>query len=73
MKPFYTTDLGKLFHGDCLEVLKQLPDESVNCCVTSPPYYGLRSYLPGVVVLKKDAPQWILNELNNLGIKPLDK
>jgi DNA modification methylase len=32
--------------GDCREILTSLPDESVNCCVTSPPYYGLRSYLP---------------------------
>ena len=30
--------------GDSLEVLKTLPDESVNCCVTSPPYYALRDY-----------------------------
>jgi DNA modification methylase len=29
---------------DCLEGLKALPDESVNCCVTSPPYFGLRDY-----------------------------
>ena len=30
--------------GDCREVLKTLPDKSVNCCITSPPYYGLRDY-----------------------------
>ena len=30
--------------GDCLESLKSLGDESVNCCVTSPPYWGLRDY-----------------------------
>ena len=30
--------------GDCREVLKTLPDESVQCVVTSPPYWGLRSY-----------------------------
>lgn len=30
--------------GDCLEHLRQMPDESVNCIVTSPPYYGLRDY-----------------------------
>jgi len=30
--------------GDCREVLKTLPDQSVNCCVTSPPYFGLRDY-----------------------------
>lgn len=30
--------------GDCIEVLKSLPDQSVQTCVTSPPYYGLRDY-----------------------------
>jgi DNA modification methylase len=30
--------------GDSLEVLKTLPDESIHCCVTSPPYYALRDY-----------------------------
>lgn len=30
--------------GDCLESLKKLPDQSVHCCVTSPPYFGLRDY-----------------------------
>jgi len=30
--------------GDCLEVLRTLPDACVNCCVTSPPYWGLRDY-----------------------------
>ena len=30
--------------GDCIESMKQLPDESVDMCVTSPPYYGLRNY-----------------------------
>ena len=32
--------------GDCREVLRTLPDASVHCCITSPPYWGLRSYLP---------------------------
>jgi DNA modification methylase len=30
--------------GDALTELRKLPDESVNCCVTSPPYWGLRDY-----------------------------
>ena len=34
----------KILTGDCLETLKTLQDGSVNCCVTSPPYYGLRDY-----------------------------
>ncbi len=36
----------KILQGDCRQVLKTLPDDSVHCCVTSPPYWGLRSYLP---------------------------
>ena len=35
-----------LLIGDALTQLRTLPDESVHCCVTSPPYFGLRSYLP---------------------------
>lgn len=36
----------RILHGDCREVLKTLPDCSVHACITSPPYWGLRSYLP---------------------------
>jgi DNA modification methylase len=35
---------GRLLQGDALERLRDLPDESVHCCITSPPYYGLRDY-----------------------------
>jgi DNA modification methylase len=34
----------RILHGDCRDVLKTLPAESVHCCVTSPPYFGLRDY-----------------------------
>lgn len=37
----------QFLQGDCLEVLKTLPSESVNCVVTSPPYFNLRSYSGG--------------------------
>lgn len=36
----------QILRGDCRELLKTLPSDSVHCCVTSPPYWGLRSYLP---------------------------
>jgi DNA modification methylase len=36
-----------LHQGDVLEQLAGLPDESVDCCVTSPPYFGLRDYGTG--------------------------
>lgn len=43
-EPYYSDDAVTLWHGDALEVLRGLPDASVNCCVTSPPYFGLRDY-----------------------------
>jgi len=44
MKPYYETENGKLYQGHALDILKALPDQSVYCCVTSPPYWGLRDY-----------------------------
>lgn len=34
----------RILTGDCRDVLATLPSSSVNCCVTSPPYFGLRDY-----------------------------
>jgi DNA modification methylase len=36
----------RILQGDCRSVLRTLPDASVHCVCTSPPYYSLRSYLP---------------------------
>lgn len=38
---------AKIMVGDCRTVLSTLPDESVDCIITSPPYYGLRDYGTG--------------------------
>ena len=35
---------NKIIIGNCLDELKKLPDNSIDCCVTSPPYYALRNY-----------------------------
>lgn len=37
--------LNKVYNCNAMTLLKALPDCSVDCCVTSPPYFGLRSYL----------------------------
>lgn len=39
--------MDTVIQGDCLEMLKTIPDGIVDCCVTSPPYYGLRDYGTG--------------------------
>ena len=36
--------INTIYHGDSLQILKTLPDENIDCCVTSPPYWGLRNY-----------------------------
>jgi DNA modification methylase len=41
---YYQQGGATIHNGNCLDVLKTLPDESVHCCVTSPPYWGLRDY-----------------------------
>ncbi len=33
-----------IYTGNCLDILPTLPAQSVHCCVTSPPYWGLRDY-----------------------------
>jgi site-specific DNA-methyltransferase (adenine-specific) len=42
MKPYYETENGVLYHGDCLEIMPEL--EPVDLTVTSPPYDNLREY-----------------------------
>lgn len=38
------TRANEIICGDCLSTLPELASESVHCCVTSPPYFGLRDY-----------------------------
>lgn len=44
MSIYYQDESVTLHHGDALEVLRTLPGQSVDCVVTSPPYFGLRDY-----------------------------
>lgn len=51
---------GKILQGDCIEVLRTLADESVYCCVTSPPYWGLRDYgVGGQIGLEKTPDEFV--------------
>ena len=43
--------------GDCRELLRKMPDESVQCCVTSPPYWGLRDYGHGDQIGQESTPE----------------
>lgn len=48
------------FHcGDALEVLKAIPNGSVDCCITSPPYWGQREYSGGGIGLEKTPTEYV--------------
>jgi len=66
---------GFVLVGNVLERLKEIPDGTIHCCVTSPPYWGLRQYLfDGAVVLRADlSPEeraHVEAELTRRGVKP---
>lgn len=46
MQPYFHDAQLTLWHGHALDVLQRMPDGTVDCIVTSPPYFQLRSYLP---------------------------
>lgn len=52
-----------MHHGDCREILPTLPECSVNTCVTSPPYWGLRDYGHENQVGQEKHPQEFVEEM----------
>ena len=52
-----------IINRDCLLTLRDLPDESVNCCVTSPPYYALRDYGMDAQIGREDSPEEYIRRL----------
>ncbi|HMU09163.1 MAG TPA: site-specific DNA-methyltransferase [Ferruginibacter sp.] len=63
-------DINKVYQGDCLGLIKELPDESIDIVVTSPPYWGQR--LSNGVGVEED-PREYLNCLENIFISILPK
>lgn len=53
----------QILTGDCRDVLKLLPDASVHCCVTSPPYFGLRDYGMSAQIGLEQTPAAFVAEL----------
>ena len=52
--------INKILCGDCLEVLKTLSNESVDCVITSPPYWRLRDYgIEGQFGLEKTPEEYV--------------
>lgn len=49
-----------VMQGDCLKLMRLMPDKSVHCCVTSPPYFGLRDYgVDGQIGLEQTPDEFV--------------
>jgi DNA modification methylase len=60
IEPYYSTQLGELYCGNVIKVLRELPDEIVQCVITSPPYWGMRDYgIEGQIGLEKTPQKYI--------------
>ena len=57
---------NQILQGDSFEVLKTLPNECVDCCITSPPYYGLRDYGMKEQIGLEDTPEEYVSNLVNV-------
>ena len=55
--------MGKILISDALSALKQLSDDSINICVTSPPYYNLRDYGADGQIGLETTPDEYINKL----------
>ena len=58
--------MNKIICGNSLEVLKTLADNSVDMCVTSPPYYGLRDYGESGQIGMEQTPQEYIEHLTEI-------
>ena len=56
-------DLNKIYNGNCLEVLKTFEDSSIDCCITSPPYFGLRDYGTDEQIGLEETPEKYVEKL----------
>lgn len=53
-------EINSVYNMDCLEGLKKLPNNYIDCCVTSPPYYGLRDYnVDGQIGLENTPEEYV--------------
>lgn len=56
-------DNHQIIVGDCIDTMRTLADGSVQCCVTSPPYYGLRDYGVDGQIGLEETPAEFINRL----------
>lgn len=59
-------ELNKIYTGDCISGMQMLPDCSINCCITSPPYYGLRDYGHAGQIGLEETPEQYVQKLVNV-------
>lgn len=56
-------NVNQIYNSECLQGLKYLPDNSIHCCVTSPPYYALRDYGDDAQIGLEKTPEEYIQKL----------
>ena len=82
VKAHYSDDRATIYHGDCIEVMRSLPDNSVDSIVTDPPYelgfmgkgwdasgIGMRDYLDKDVSILKETKNGVSRPLTLLSLQ----
>lgn len=68
-------ELNNIYNLNCVDGLKLLEPDSINCVVTSPPYFGLRQYFGNYLKLKDNLTEkekiFVLSELKKRNIHPI--
>ena len=65
-RSWFFIELDIIHTGDCLKILKTLPDDTVHCCVTSPPYYALRDYGMDAQIGRETTPKEYISRLTEV-------
>src|SRR5438105_1552642 len=63
LEPFFASPAARLYQGDAEQILASLRDASIDCIVTSPPYYGQRDYGVPEQLGLEDHPQIYIDRL----------
>ena len=57
---------NQIYNMDCLQGLRELPDDCVDCCITSPPYFNLRDYGTAGQIGLEDTPEAYIARLTEV-------
>jgi DNA modification methylase len=65
--------INKIYQGNCLEILKTFPNDSIDCIISSPPYWGVRDYGDNNDIIWDEDPKCEHNFILETKKNPMDR